>query len=61
MYLGSNVSSTENEISMRLVKVWSVLERLLIMWMSEPSDRIKRNFSMLRSCPFYYMETPRGR
>ena len=36
-HLGSNISSTE-------VKVWNVTERLLIIWKSEVSDKIKWNF-----------------
>ena len=44
MYLGSRISSTENDISMCLAKVWTAIERLLIIWKSDLSDRIKHNF-----------------
>ena len=42
--LGSSVSSTEKDISMRLTKVWTAINRLTIMWKSDQSDKIKRNF-----------------
>ena len=33
-YLGSSVSSTENDINMRLVKAWTAIDRLKIIWKS---------------------------
>ena len=44
-YLGSCVSSNENDINTRLVKAWTVIDRLLIIWNSNLSDKIKRKFS----------------
>ena len=43
-YLGSSVSSTENHIIMCLVKVWTATDKLSIIWKSNLSDKIKRNF-----------------
>ena len=43
-YLGSNVSSTENDTNKWLTKAWTVIDRLLITWKSDFSDKIKRNF-----------------
>ena len=39
-YLGSNISSTENDVNISLVKAW----RLSINWKSDLSDKIKRDF-----------------
>ena len=44
IYFGSSESSTENDISMRLAKVWIVTDRLSIVWKSVISDKIKCNF-----------------
>ena len=52
-YLGSSVSSTENGINLRLAKVWTVIDRLLIIW--------KSDLSKLWLCRFYYMDAPHGR
>ena len=35
-YLGSSVSSTENDIGTRLAKAWTAIDRLLVIWKSEP-------------------------
>ena len=43
-YLGGSVSSTENDISLRLAKVWAAINRLSVIWRSDLSDKIKRNF-----------------
>ena len=42
-YLGSSISSTENDINMRLAKVWTVISRLSIIWKSDLSNKIKCN------------------
>ena len=44
MYFGSSVSSTESDINMHLVKAWIVIDRLSIIWKSDLSDKIKRDF-----------------
>ena len=43
-YLSSSISSTESDISMCLVKAWTAIDRLLIIWKSDLSDKIKWNF-----------------
>ena len=43
-YLGSRVSSTDNNISLHLVKAWTAIDILSIMWEFYLSDEIKRNF-----------------
>ena len=40
----SSVSSTENDINMRLAKAWMAIDRLSIIWKSDLSDEIKLNF-----------------
>ena len=42
-YLGSSVSSIENDINTRLAKTWTAIERLSIIWKSNLSDKIKRS------------------
>ena len=44
-YLGSNVSSTENEISIQLAKARTAINTLSIKWKSNLSNKIKLNFS----------------
>ena len=43
-YLGSSVSSTEKDIDTRLTKVWTAIDRLLIIWKSDLTDKMKRSF-----------------
>ena len=43
-YLGSNVSSTENDMNTRLAKGWTAIDRLLVIWKSDLSDKIKRSY-----------------
>ena len=43
-YPGSSVSSTETDISTRLVKEWTANDRLSVIWKSDASDKIKRSF-----------------
>ncbi len=42
-YLGSSVSSTENDIDTRLTKAWTAIDRLSIVWKSDPNDEMKRD------------------
>ena len=41
---GSSVSSTENDINTRLAKAWTAIDRLWVIWKSDLSEKIKRNF-----------------
>ena len=44
IYLGSSVSSTENDIDTRLTKAWIATDRLSIIWKSDLTDKMKRSF-----------------
>ena len=43
-YLGSSVSSTQNDIDTRLTKAWTAIDRLSIIWKSDQTDEMKRSF-----------------
>ena len=43
-YLGSSVSSNETDINMRLAKAWTAIDRLLVIWKSDLTNKIKRSF-----------------
>ena len=43
-YLGSSFSSTEKDIDTRLRKAWTAIDRLLIIWKSDLTDKMKRSF-----------------
>ena len=43
-YNGSSVSSIVNDIDTWLVKAWTAIDRLSVIWKSDLSDEIKRNF-----------------
>ena len=42
--LGSNVSSTKNDINTWQAKAWTAINRLSIIWKSNLTDKIKRSF-----------------
>ena len=43
-YLGSTISSTEKDIKMRLMKAWTAIDKLSIIWKSDLTDKIKCSF-----------------
>ena len=43
-YLGSTVPSTENDINTRQGKALTAIDRLLVIWKSDLTDKIKRSF-----------------
>ena len=43
-YLGSSVSSTEKDIDTRLTKAWTPIDKLSVIWKSDLTDKMKRNF-----------------
>ena len=43
-YLGSSISSTENDINTRLAKAWTAIDRPSVIEISDQSDKIKRSF-----------------
>ena len=56
-YLGSSISSTENDIDTRLTKAWTAIDKLSIIRKSDLSDKMKRSFfqaavvsKLLRGC-----------
>ena len=44
IYIGSRVTSMENDINMCQAKAWSAIDRLSVILKSNLSDKIKRNF-----------------
>ena len=43
-YLGNSVSSTEKDIDTWLMKTWTAIDRLSIIWKSDLTDKMKRSF-----------------
>ena len=43
-YPGSRVSSTETDINTQQAKAWSAVDRLLVVWKSNLTDKINRSF-----------------
>ena len=43
-YLGSYVSSNETDINTQLAKAWTANDRLLVIWKSDLTDKMKRSF-----------------
>ena len=43
-YLGSSVSSTDKDIDTRLTKAWTAIDKLLIIWKSDLTDKMKSSF-----------------
>ena len=43
-YLGSSVSSIEEDIDTRLTKAWTAIDKLSIIWKSDLTDKMKRSF-----------------
>ena len=61
-YLRSSVSSTENNVNTWFVKAKSTINRLLVIWKSDLSDKIKHNFFqaavvsiLLYGCPTWML------
>ena len=43
-YLGSSISSTEKDIDTLLMKAWTAIDKLSIIWKSDLTDKMKRSF-----------------
>ena len=43
-YLGSSVSSTEKDIDSRLMKAWTAIDRLSVIFKSDLTNKMKRSF-----------------
>ena len=39
-----NISSTESDVNIHLAKAWTSIDRQLMIWMSDLSDKIKCDF-----------------
>ena len=44
IYQGSSVSSIKKDTNTRLTKAWTAIDRLLVIWKSGLTDKIKRSF-----------------
>ena len=53
-YLGSSVSSTENDINTRLAKAWTANNKFSVIWKSDLTDKIKRSF--FQAAVLHYMD-----
>ena len=42
--LGSSVSSTEKDINTQLTKTWTAIDKLLVIWKSDLTNKMKRSF-----------------
>ena len=49
-YIGSNVSSTENDINTRLAKAWTAIDWLLVIWKSDLTDKTAVVSILLYGC-----------
>ena len=43
IYLGSSASSTEKDIDTRLTKAWTAIDKLMVIWKSDLTDKRKRS------------------
>ena len=43
-YRGSSVSSTEKDIDTQLTKAWTAIDRISVIWKTDPTDKIERSF-----------------
>ena len=42
-YLGSSISSTETDTNTRLIKAWSAIDNLSVIWKSDLTDKMKHS------------------
>ena len=60
-YLGSSVSSTEKDINIHLAKVYTAIDRLLVIRKPDLTDKIKLSFFPSSGhVSICYMDTPHG-
>ena len=53
--LGSSVSSTETDINTRVAKAWTAIDKQLVIWKSDLTDKMKCSFFKQQSCWYCYM------
>ena len=46
--IGSNITSTENDVNTRIGKAWTAMNKLSIMWNFDLSGEMKQNSSQLK-------------
>ena len=59
-YVGNNISSTESNVNIGIGKAWTAIDKLSIIWKSDITDNIKRDFSKQWHCWYYCMDAPSG-
>ena len=59
-YFSSHISSTESDVNIHLAKAWTAINRLLIIWQFDLSNKINSIFFNLWLCPYYCMDAPHG-
>ena len=60
-YLGNSVPSAEKDINTQLAKAWIAIDRLLVIWKLDLTDKMKRSFfSKQKSCWYCYMDALHG-
>ena len=55
-YLGRNILFTESDVYVRLENAWTAIGKLLTIWKSGLSEKIKRDFYKLWPCQYYCKE-----
>ena len=60
-YQGRSVSSTETDINTQLVKAWTAINRLSVIWKSDLTDKMKRSFFQAAVYRYCYMDVLHGR
>ena len=50
VYLGSNISSTESDVNIHIGNSWTAIDRLLTIWKSDLSNKIKEEFFQAIVC-----------
>ena len=50
-YLDSNISSTESNVNIHLLKVWTAIDKSSIIWKSHLFNKIKRDFFQVVAVP----------
>ena len=59
-YRGSNISSTEKDVILRIWKEWSAIDSLTTVRKSNLSGKVKREFFQAVAMQYYCMAAPGG-
>ena len=59
-YLSSSISSTESDDNVCLAKAWTASDRLLIIWKSGLSDKVKQDFFQTVTVLELLLDAPHG-